>query len=132
MFVFLVFRKCYFTKSCISFEDLSADKISWYHFDWCNCFFHTNCANNSSSFTDNTKPWDFMSCRYQKHARHQEKRARYLEQELESAREEIKKLKVVNDSSNFVEQGNFNAWCKPRNSRSQFHRFSAADASEVK
>jgi predicted RNase H-like nuclease (RuvC/YqgF family) len=43
-------------------------------------------------------PLDYISCRYQKHAKHQEERIRHLEQELKSAREEISKLKAVNGS----------------------------------
>jgi hypothetical protein len=73
-----------------------------------------------------------MSCRYQKHARYQEERIRYLEQELKSAREEIFKLKAVNGSINFREQETLSTLCKSKNSRSTFCRFSAADASEVK
>jgi hypothetical protein len=84
------------------------------------------------SFIDNSMPWDCISCRYQKHAIYQEKRIRYLVQELKSARKEICKFKAAKGSSNFIEQETLSTRCKPKNSRSRFCRFSAADASEVK
>jgi hypothetical protein len=40
-------------------------------------------------------PWDCMSCKYQYHARYQEGRIRYLEQELKAAREEIYSLQYI-------------------------------------
>jgi hypothetical protein len=39
-------------------------------------------------------------------------------------------LKAANGSINFIEQGTLITWCKPKNSRSRFCRFSATDASE--
>jgi hypothetical protein len=35
MFVFFVFDKNGFIKSCLSFEYLSENKVSWSHVDWC-------------------------------------------------------------------------------------------------
>jgi hypothetical protein len=40
MFLFLVSRKSGPIKSCSSSEDLSADRISWSRFDWCEFFMH--------------------------------------------------------------------------------------------
>jgi hypothetical protein len=40
MLVFLVFHKSSITRSCFSFEDLSAYKISWSHVDWCKFCIH--------------------------------------------------------------------------------------------
>jgi hypothetical protein len=44
-------------------------------------------------------PWDLMPCKYQKHARCQDGRIRYLEQELKVKGEEINFLKAGNNSS---------------------------------
>jgi len=38
-------------------------------------------------------PWDCMSCKYQKHVKHQEGRIRYLELELKAAKDETDLLK---------------------------------------
>jgi hypothetical protein len=55
----------------------------------CNCCFHTNYASTGSNLIEENMPWDCVSFRYQKQARFQEERIRYLEQELKAAREEI-------------------------------------------
>jgi hypothetical protein len=65
-----------------------------------------------------------MSCTYQKHAKHQEERIRYFEQELQAARVEMRKLRAENysNSTNFVNSDN---WIKPNNSISRCHMFFA-------
>jgi hypothetical protein len=40
MFVFFAFDKNSLIKSCSSFEDLLAHKISWSHVDWCKFCIH--------------------------------------------------------------------------------------------
>ena len=71
----------------------------------CNCCFHIYCANTGPSLIDNSMPWDLMSCKYQKHARYQEGRIRYLKQELKVAGEEINSLKAGNNSSKIKDWG---------------------------
>jgi hypothetical protein len=73
-----------------------------------------------------------MSCKYQKHAKHQEGKIRRLEQELKAAREEISRLKAGNVSSSIREQGKLETWIKPKNSKSRCRRFSANDAPQVR
>jgi hypothetical protein len=41
-------------------------------------------------------------------------------------------LKAANGSTNYIEQETLSTRCKPKNSISRLHSFSAADASEVK
>ena len=76
-----------------------------------------------------------MSCKYHRHAKHQEERIRRLEHELKIAKEEIRKLKAGNvsssNSSSIKEKTNLESWNKPKNSKSRYRRFSADDA-EVK
>jgi hypothetical protein len=79
-------------------------------------------------------PWDCISCKYQKQARYQEERIRYLEQELKAAREEINFLKAGNSSSKIKDQDisdDLCNWTKPKNSKSRSRRFSTDDASHV-
>jgi hypothetical protein len=45
MFVFFVFDKNGFIKSCSSFEDLSVYKISLSHIDWCKFCIHLRSLN---------------------------------------------------------------------------------------
>jgi hypothetical protein len=90
------------------------------------------CASTSPSLADRSIPWDRMSCKYQKHAKHQEGRVRYLEQELKVAREEISRLRDGNVSSSIREQCKLETWIKPKNSKSWCHRFSADDTSQVR
>jgi hypothetical protein len=45
MFVFFVFDKNGFIKSCSSFEDLSLYKVSWSHVDWCKFRIHLRSLN---------------------------------------------------------------------------------------
>jgi hypothetical protein len=73
-----------------------------------------------------------MSCKYQKHAKHQVGRIRHLEQELEAAREEISRLRAGNVNSSIREQRNLETWIKPKNSKSTCCRFSADDAPQVR
>jgi hypothetical protein len=68
-----------------------------------------------------------MSCKYQKHAKQQEWRIRHLEQELKATREEISRLKAVNNSSSVRKQRNVNNWIIPKNFKSRCHRFCADD-----
>jgi hypothetical protein len=51
-------------------------------------------------------PWDCMSCKYQKSAKYQEGRIRFLAQELKAARQEIKFLKAGNTNSKIKYQDN--------------------------
>jgi hypothetical protein len=75
--------------------------------------------------------WNCISCKYQKHAKHQEGKIRHLEQELKAAREEISRLKAGNVSSGSREQGKLETWIKPKNSKSRCRGFSANDAPQV-
>jgi hypothetical protein len=50
-------------------------------------------------------PWDCISCKYQRQARYQKERIRYLEKELKAAREEINLLKAGNSNSKTKDQG---------------------------
>lgn len=98
----------------------------------CNCCFHINCASISPSLTEKSMPWDCMTCNYQKRAKYQEERIRFLELELKAAREEIKFLKAGNTSSKVKDQDNSSGfWIKPKNSKSKAHRFSADDVSHI-
>jgi hypothetical protein len=45
MFVFFVFDKNGPIKSCSSFKDLSVNKISWSHVDWCKFCIHLRSLN---------------------------------------------------------------------------------------
>jgi hypothetical protein len=45
-----------------------------------------------------------MSCKYHRHANHQEERIRHLEHELTAAKEEIRILEAGNISSSIREQ----------------------------
>jgi hypothetical protein len=73
-----------------------------------------------------------MSCKYQKHARYQEGRLRYLGQELEAAREEINVFRTGSTSSKITDQDNLSDfWIKPKNPKSRTHRFSADDVSHI-
>jgi hypothetical protein len=45
MFVFFVFDKNSFIKSCSSFENLSVYKMSWSHVDWCKFCIHLRSLN---------------------------------------------------------------------------------------
>jgi hypothetical protein len=75
-----------------------------------------------------------MSCKYQKHARYQEGRIRYLEQELKVARENIIFLKAGGNSSKIRDQeisDDSRPWNKPENSKSRSCRFSADHAPHV-
>jgi hypothetical protein len=88
----------------------------------CNCCFHINCASNSPTLIEKSMPWYCVSCKYQKHARCQEARIRYLEQELKAAKEEINFLKAGNSSNKIKDQNNSNDlcnWTKPKNSKSR-------------
>ena len=53
------------------------------------CCLHIKCANTSPCMIENSIQWDCMTCNYQKNARYQEGRIRYLEQELLASRENI-------------------------------------------
>jgi hypothetical protein len=48
---------------------------------------------------EESMPWDCMSCKYQKLAKYQEERIRYLELELKVTREEVNLLKNGNTGS---------------------------------
>jgi hypothetical protein len=72
-----------------------------------------------------------MSCKYQKHAKHQEGKIRHLEQELKAAREEISRLRAGNISSSIREQCKLETWIKPKNSKSRCCMFYAEDAPQV-
>jgi hypothetical protein len=77
-------------------------------------------------------PWDFLSCKYQKHTRYQDRKIRYLEQELKAAREEINVLRTGSTSSKIKDQDNLSDfWIKPKISKSRTCRFSADDASHI-
>jgi hypothetical protein len=76
-------------------------------------------------------PWNCVSCKYQKNAKHQKGRIRHLEQQLKAAREEISRLKAGNVSSISREQGKLETWIKPKNSKSRCRRFSANVAPHV-
>jgi hypothetical protein len=39
-FIFLVFRKTGLIKSCLSFEDMLAYKITWSRIDWCKFYIY--------------------------------------------------------------------------------------------
>ena len=98
----------------------------------CNCCFHINCASISPSPTEKNMPWDCMTCNYQKRAKHQEDRIRFLELELKAAREKIQFLKAGNTSSKVKDQENSNdSWIKPQNSKSRARRFSADEVSHI-
>jgi hypothetical protein len=74
-----------------------------------------------------------MSCKYQKHIKHQEGRIRYLELELKAARDEINSLK--NKNTNNLVRGSDNTndiWFKPKNPKSRARRFSANDMSHIR
>jgi hypothetical protein len=58
---------------------------------------HILCKHQSQF--DKTIACHGILCKYQKHARYQEGRIRYLEQELKVAGEEINSLKAGNNSS---------------------------------
>jgi hypothetical protein len=45
MFVFSVFRKNCFIKSCLSSEDLPEYKISLFYIEWCNFCIHLRSSN---------------------------------------------------------------------------------------
>jgi len=78
-------------------------------------------------------PWDCMSCKYQKHIKHQEGRIRYLELELRAARDEINSLKNRNTSNLVRDSDNTNdIWLKPKNPKSRARRYSAIDMSHVR
>jgi hypothetical protein len=65
-------------------------------------------------------PWDCMACKYKIHARYQERRIRYLENELKAASEEINYLKAADNRSKIKDQGNSDDlcdWSKPKNSK---------------
>jgi hypothetical protein len=73
-----------------------------------------------------------MSCKYQKHAKYQEGRIRFLEQELKAARGEMKFLKAGNIRSKIKDQDNSSDfWIKSKNSKSKAHRFSADDVFHI-
>jgi len=75
-------------------------------------------------------PWACMAFKYKKHARYQEGRIRYLEQELQVASEEINYLKAGDNRSKIKDQGisdNLCKWSKPENSKSSICMFSADD-----
>jgi hypothetical protein len=79
-------------------------------------------------------PWDFISCKYQKQARCQEERIRYLEQELKAPKEERIFLKVENSSSKIKDQDisdDLCNWTKPKNSKSRSRWLSTDAASHV-
>jgi hypothetical protein len=97
----------------------------------CDCCFHINCANSSPSLLENSMQW---SCKYQKHAKHQEERIRHLERELRSARAEIKFLKTGYTSSKTKVQDistEPSIWAIPKNSKSRSRRFSGDDTYHV-
>jgi hypothetical protein len=58
----------------------------------CDSCFHVNCDSTSHSLIDKSMPWNYTSCRYQKHAIQQDERIRHLEEELKGAKLEITKL----------------------------------------
>jgi len=77
--------------------------------------------------------WDCMSCKYQKHIKHQEGRIRYLELELRAARDEINSLKNRNTSNLVRDSDNTNdIWLKPKNPKSRARRYSAIDMSHIR
>jgi general stress protein 26 len=78
-------------------------------------------------------PWDCMSCKYQKHIKHQEEGIRYLELELKAATDEADSLKNRNMSNKMRDNDNTNdIWLKPKNSKSMARRFSANDIAHIR
>ena len=78
-------------------------------------------------------PRDCMSCKYQKHIKHQEGRIRYLELELRAARDEINSLKNRNMNNLVRDNDNTNdMWLKPKNPKSRARRFCANDMSHIR
>jgi len=78
-------------------------------------------------------PWDCMSCKYQKHVKHQEGRIRYLELELKAAKDETDILKNRYMSNKIRDNDNTNdVWFKRKNSKSRAHRFSANNMSRIR
>lgn len=78
-------------------------------------------------------PWDCMSCKYQKHVKHQEGRIRYLELELKAAKDETDILKNRYMSNKIRDSDNTNdVWFKRKNSKSRAHRFSANNMSRIR
>jgi hypothetical protein len=80
-------------------------------------------------------PWDCMAFKYKKHARYQEGKFRYLEQELKAASKEINSLKAGDNRSKIKDQGisdDLCNWSKPKNSKPRSRRFSADDVPYVK
>jgi hypothetical protein len=77
-------------------------------------------------------PWDCMSCKYQKIVKYQEGRIRYLELELQAARDEVNLLKNGNTRSQITDKDNASDnWIKPKNSRSRARRLSADGVSYI-
>jgi hypothetical protein len=75
-----------------------------------------------------------MSCKYQKHARYQKGRIRYLEQELKVAGKEINSLKARNNSSKIKDRDisdDLRNWSQPKNFKSRLRRFSADEVHNV-
>ena len=94
-----------------------------------------NCEITTSSLIEYSMPWACMAFKYKKHARYQEGRIRYLEQELQAASEEINYLKAGNNHSKIKDQGisdNSCNWSKPKNSNPRLCTFSADDVPNVK
>jgi len=78
-------------------------------------------------------PWDCMSCKYQKHIKHQEARIRYLELELKAARDEVDSLINRNTSNKIRDNDNTNdVWLKPKNSKVRARTFSANGMSHIR
>jgi hypothetical protein len=78
-------------------------------------------------------PWDCMSCKYQKHVKHQEGRIRYLGLELKAAKDETDLLKNRYMSNKIRNNDNTNeVWFKRKNSKSRAHGFSANDMSHIR
>jgi len=78
-------------------------------------------------------PWDSMSCKYQKHIKHQEERIRYLELELRAARDEINSMENKNTNNLVRDNDNTNdIRLKTRNPKSRARRFCANDMSHIR
>jgi hypothetical protein len=58
--------------------------------------------------SEESMPWDCMSCKYQKHIKYQEGRIRYLELELKAARDEVNLLKNRNMNNKIRDKDNAN------------------------
>jgi hypothetical protein len=83
--------------------------------------------------SEESMPWDYMSCKYQKHIKYQAGKIRYLELELKATRDEVNMLKNINMSYKTRDKDNANdIWLRPKNSKSRARRFSADDVSHIR